>query len=90
MNIISNNPFDGSEIAKIKALNLEEIEEKIDKAQQTFLSWRKTTFAERSQHLNNVAKELRKNAREYAEMMTKEMGKPISQAIDEVEKCACM
>ena len=88
MNIVSTNPYDGSEVAKIKALNLDEIEEKIAKAQETFISWRTTTFQERSQHLNNVAKELRKNAREYAEMMSKEMGKPISQAIAEVEKCA--
>ena len=88
MNIVSTNPYNGTEVAKIKALNLEEIEDKIENAQQTFLSWRNTSFAERSEHLNNVAKELRKNAREYAEMMTKEMGKPISQAIAEVEKCA--
>ena len=88
MNIVSTNPYDGSEVAKIKALNQVEIEDKIATAQDTFLSWRNTTFQERSQHLNNVAKELRKNAREYAEMMSKEMGKPISQAIAEVEKCA--
>jgi len=88
MNIVSTNPYDGSEVAKIKALNKIEIEDKIAKAQNTFLSWRNTTFKERSQHLNNVAEELRKNAHEYAMTMTKEMGKPITQAIAEVEKCA--
>src|SRR5690606_18337385 len=34
-----------------------------------------------------AALELKKNKKEYAEMMTLEMGKPISQAIAEVEKC---
>ena len=35
-----------------------------------------------------AAAELKKNKQEYAELMTKEMGKPIAQAIAEVEKCA--
>ena len=35
-----------------------------------------------------AAAELKKNKQEYAELMTQEMGKPIAQAIAEVEKCA--
>ncbi len=88
MNIRSINPYNQKEVATIKALNLEEIEEKLALAHSTFLSWRKTTFSERSKHLLNVANELRKNKEEYAEMMTLEMGKPIVQALGEVEKCA--
>ncbi len=88
MNIKSINPYNQAEVGKIKALNLEEIEEKIARAQATFLTWRKTTYSERASHLQNVAIELEKNKQEYAEMMTLEMGKPISQAISEIEKCA--
>ncbi|RMB57458.1 NAD-dependent succinate-semialdehyde dehydrogenase [Dokdonia sinensis] len=88
MNITSINPYNQEEVATIKALNLDEIEEKLTRAQSTFKSWRKTPYKERSTHLINVAKELKKNKQEYAETMTREMGKPISQAIAEVEKCA--
>lgn len=88
VNIISNNPYNGQEIAKIKALNLEEIEEKINLAHNISKSWRKTSYDERSAHLQNVASELLKNKSEYARMMTLEMGKPIEQSIAEIEKCA--
>lgn len=88
MNISSYNPYNGNEVATIKALNLEEIEQKIATAQQTSEQWRTTSFDERAAHLINVAKELRRNKQEYAETMTLEMGKPISQSIAEIEKCA--
>lgn len=88
MNITTANPYNGDQVATIKALNLEEIEEKITTAQNTFLSWRTTSFEERATHLRNVASELEKNKQEYAEIMTLEMGKPIAQSIAEVEKCA--
>ena len=35
-----------------------------------------------------AADELKKNSKKYAEVVTKEIGKPLSQAIAEVEKCA--
>ncbi|TVZ51613.1 NAD-dependent succinate-semialdehyde dehydrogenase [Dokdonia sp. Hel_I_53] len=88
MNIVSNNPYTNKEVFTIKALNLVEIEEKLAKAQKTYQSWRKTSLQERSMHLLNVAKELKTNNKEYAETMTAEMGKPISQSIAEIDKCA--
>ncbi len=88
MNIISTNPYNNEEVATIKAFNLNEIEDTLSLAQETFLQWRTTSFTERAEHLNNVALELEKNKADYAKTMTLEMGKPISQAIAEVEKCA--
>jgi len=43
---------------------------------------------EREELLLKAGEVLRENKRHYAELMTREMGKPISQAISEVEKCA--
>ncbi|WP_405212071.1 NAD-dependent succinate-semialdehyde dehydrogenase [Dokdonia sp. Asnod2-E02] len=88
MNITSTNPYNNEEVATIKAFNLNEIEDTLSLAQETFLQWRTTSFTERAKHLHNVALELEKNKDEYAKTMTLEMGKPISQAIAEIEKCA--
>lgn len=88
MNITSTNPYNNEEVATIKAFNLQEIEETLALAQHTYLEWRTTSFTERAEHLHNVALELEKNKEEYAKTMTLEMGKPITQAIAEVEKCA--
>lgn len=88
MNIVSVNPYNGQEIGKMKALSLQQIEEKIERAQNTFVTWRETTFEERATHLLNVASELKKNKEEYARTITLEMGKPITQSLEEIEKCA--
>ena len=88
MNITSTNPYNNEEVATIKAFNLQEIEETLALAQHTYLEWRTTSFTVRAEHLHNVALELEKNKEEYAKTMTLEMGKPITQAIAEVEKCA--
>ncbi len=84
----SMNPYTGKEIKIYKNHSKKEIEEIIQKADRRFYTWRETSFAERKRLMLAAASELRKNKEEYAETMTLEMGKPISQAIAEVEKCA--
>ena len=84
----SLNPYTGKELKTYKNHTKKEISEIIDKADAGFYSWRKTSFSERKKLMLAAASELKKNKIEYAETMTLEMGKPISQAIAEVEKCA--
>ncbi|PKD17178.1 succinate-semialdehyde dehydrogenase [Salegentibacter salinarum] len=86
--IISKNPYTGEEISSHHELSDAEVEKAIKKAHSRFKSWRETSFAERSNLMIKAAKELKDNSREYAEAITNEMGKPITQAIAEVEKCA--
>jgi len=67
---------------------LEEVDEKLDMAARTFDFWKRTTFAERAGLIKAAAGELRSNKAEYAGLMTREMGKPITAAEGEAEKCA--
>ncbi|WP_310992023.1 NAD-dependent succinate-semialdehyde dehydrogenase [Aequorivita marina] len=84
----SVNPYSGKEIKSYKNHTKEEVEQIIDKAHKRFSSWREIAFSERRNLMLAAASELKKNKTEYAETMTLEMGKPISQALAEVEKCA--
>ena len=87
-NVTSINPYSGKELASYKIHNKAELSEILEKASKRFQSWRETSFSERKKLMLAAAAELKKNKQEYAELMTQEMGKPIAQAIAEVEKCA--
>ncbi|MCP4566904.1 MAG: NAD-dependent succinate-semialdehyde dehydrogenase, partial [FCB group bacterium] len=53
-----------------------------------FLKWRETSFEHRSKLMFKTAETLRRNIDEYAEMMTLEMGKIITESRAEIEKSA--
>lgn len=84
----SLNPYTGEELKTYKNHTAKEVLDIIDKADSRFYTWRDTSFSERKKLMLAAASELKKNKQEYAETMTLEMGKPISQAMAEVEKCA--
>ncbi len=84
----SINPYTGEKISSYQTHTKPEIQEILKKADKRFYSWRETPFAERKKLMLAAASELKSNKEEYAKEMTLEMGKPIKQAIAEVEKCA--
>tara|TARA_R100000935_G_scaffold8302_7_gene17499 strand:- start:128504 stop:129862 length:1359 start_codon:yes stop_codon:yes gene_type:complete len=86
--ITSKNPYSGKELESFTAHTKKEINEILEKADKRFYKWRETSFAERKKLMLAAASELKKNKEEYAKTMTLEIGKPISQSIAEVEKCA--
>ncbi len=57
-------------------------------ARQAFADWSRRPVAERVLPLTRLARLLRENPRPHAELMTREMGKPVSQGLAEIEKCA--
>lgn len=86
--IVSKNPYTGEEVFSIKEFTSQEIDASIEAANERFKSWRNTTIAERAGLMEKAAVELENNKDVYAKSITMEMGKPISQAIAEIEKCA--
>jgi len=88
MTLRSVNPATEELIAEYDEHDGEEIERRIERAWTAFLSWRETPFADRSELLRAAARVLRDDQDEWADVMTREMGKPIEQAEGEVEKCA--
>ncbi len=86
--ITSKNPYTGNELENFEELSSSEIDEALITADNCFKKWKRTDFSERSKLMKKAAKELRNNNREYAEAITAEMGKPITQSLAEVEKCA--
>lgn len=90
MGIASVNPATGQLVKSFEALTDEQVQIKIALAEQTFQSYRRTSFAQRSHWLNSAAALLRdeQQSQALAQLMTLEMGKPITQAIAEIQKCA--
>lgn len=84
----SINPFNGEVIKEYQEMSLEEINNIIQKAHETFLNWRKVSFKKRAKLMKKAGNLLRDDAREYGKLMALEMGKPIKDGISEVNKCA--
>ena len=62
----------------------------LDNAARGFRQWRRTPPAERAGMFARLAVELRANSEPSAKLLTTEMGKPITQARQEIEKCAIL
>jgi len=82
------NPATGERLNVYDPDDDEAVERKLDRATSTFEDWREVPLRKREQLLVNAGEVLRENKQRYAELMTREMGKPITQAVAEVEKCA--
>lgn len=88
MEVKSINPWTLEEIERFKTHSEEETNAIITAVDERFKSWRKTSFAERSDLLRKAADVLISNKRKYATHISQEMGKPLAEAIAEVDKCA--
>jgi len=88
MPIASVNPATGETMREFEPLGADAIAEKLKLSAQAFLDYRKVPFEERAAKMRRAAGILRKKKRDFAELMTREMGKTIASAEAEVEKCA--
>ena len=88
MAIASVNPATLETLKTFEALDPATIEKKVAAAAAAFEAGRATPMRVRSEWLTAAADVLDSDKRRFAELAVIEMGKPIRQAIAEVEKCA--
>lgn len=84
----SINPYNGAVLYEFEELQEKEILHNIEAANKAHLSWKQTSFQERSKLMLKASTVLKDQKEAFAKIMSLEMGKPITQAIAEVEKCA--
>ena len=88
MSLRSINPANGEEIAVYKEMSTDEVDGILTAVNDAFNSWRKTSFSIRGELLKNAAAILQSNKEAFGRLMSLEMGKPYSQSLAEVVKCA--
>jgi succinate-semialdehyde dehydrogenase / glutarate-semialdehyde dehydrogenase len=88
MAIASINPATGETLKTFEPLNKSQLDEKLQRASDTFQAYRSTSFEDRSRMMSRAAEILESEKLALGKIMTTEMGKPIKAAIGEAEKCA--
>ncbi len=90
MALVSINPATGKEIQSYPQHSSIEVKYILDQSVVAQQQWKNTSLELRNSCLEQLAGILRDRAREYAILMAEEMGKPVSQGLGEVEKCASL
>lgn len=85
--INTTNPFNNKSLNSYTLFTEQQVENSLELADSCFSTWKKTSVSERTSLLSVLGDLLNKNKAEFSELMTLEMGKPISQSRAEIEKC---
>ena len=84
----SINPATGELVREYPEIGPREAVAAIEDAHTAYEVWREKPMGQRAEALIEAARILRDRKTEWAELMTREMGKPITESRAEVEKCA--
>ena len=86
--LVSVNPVNGRQFASFPVFDEMQIEAALQLAQKRFQDWRRRSVTDRAERLGQLAVALRGASERLAQLATREMGKRLSEARAEVEKCA--
>jgi acyl-CoA reductase-like NAD-dependent aldehyde dehydrogenase len=83
------NPATGEKLATFPLIAMEKAMDAAGNANDAYRNkWRVLSLADRASYIGSIAKSLRERKDEYGKIITQEMGKPIVQSENEIEKCA--
>jgi succinate-semialdehyde dehydrogenase/glutarate-semialdehyde dehydrogenase len=86
--LTSTSPATGEVVGTWTTHTAEELERAVADAHAAYATWRTSDWAQRGALLEALADELTTRRDELAVLMTDEMGKPVTEALAEVDKCA--
>jgi acyl-CoA reductase-like NAD-dependent aldehyde dehydrogenase len=82
------NPATGQVFARCPAAGRQDLEQAVAAARRAFPTWSRKPFAERAAAIRQMAARLRAHQATLAELLTREQGKPLAQARDEIGRAA--
>jgi betaine-aldehyde dehydrogenase/aminobutyraldehyde dehydrogenase len=82
------NPSTGETIAQVPNCSVEDVDAAVETAKAGFAEWQDATPAERAELLLKLADVLDANAEELAQIESRNVGKPLSYARDEMPICS--
>jgi succinate-semialdehyde dehydrogenase/glutarate-semialdehyde dehydrogenase len=88
MSIQSINPYNGKILKSYESLDADAVERAVRDSFNAFTAWNGNGLEVRRKLLHRLDRELENNKRTYARLITLEMGKPITESVAEIEKCA--
>jgi succinate-semialdehyde dehydrogenase/glutarate-semialdehyde dehydrogenase len=88
MTLQSINPATDELIESFDEISDADLEAALERARQTFRTYRRTSFAERAGWLRKAAQILEAESDKWGRLMTEEMGKTYKAAVAEAQKCA--
>lgn len=86
--IESVNPATEAVLARFQTHAPNDIEAALAQSSAAFTRWRAIPIADRATPMRALARLLRERRERYGRLITLEMGKPITEAVAELEKCA--
>lgn len=88
MNFDIINPANGQKVKTYPGMSDADVLRVIEQAAKAQMAWKRVDFDERARLMRAAGQVLQRRAAEFARQMAEEMGKPLKQGVDEVEKCA--
>lgn len=91
MNTFSTlNPFTQQVIETYAFQSQQEIDQCLQKSDNAFQTWKKNPVSVRQGYINSLKSKLISKRDTYARLISTEMGKPLVQAVAEIDKCALL
>lgn len=85
MKIKSYNPANNELLGEVEQTNLNDIKEIVIKSKKAFYIWGFMTIKERITYIQQLCDVIKSKKREFAELITNEMGMPISESLYDID-----